>query len=296
MVGSWSSASLRSENLAGTVWLSAGAPGVTSRPFTNTRTVRWSVGDGARLGGTGLTGLRCSAPFPARPSAADWPGFLPVGRRQARGSAKLQAWPNRTQGAHGVLLCMSPDRQRPAGPLVAWRRRQKSAVLQAARPAGQAGEHTRPAPPGCAPSPRRARNTPKHSTTSAGNMGLLDNHHTRVRTEERPMLTARFLAMPVIALTVIVALAQAHSRPGTSTDRDPDGLPRGQLRDAAVTTDAPAPSPAMPCQRGPLRPNSKVKARLQERPTPDQDRTPRRSRSSTQTRIASPPTIRSSFP
>lgn len=30
------------------------------------------------------------------------------------------------------------------------------------------------------------------------------------------MLTARFLAMPVIALTVIVALAQAHSRPGTS--------------------------------------------------------------------------------
>ena len=29
------------------------------------------------------------------------------------------------------------------------------------------------------------------------------------------MLTARFLAMPVIALTVIVALAQAHSRPGT---------------------------------------------------------------------------------
>ena len=31
------------------------------------------------------------------------------------------------------------------------------------------------------------------------------------------MLTARFLAMPVIALTVIVALAQAHSRPGMST-------------------------------------------------------------------------------
>jgi hypothetical protein len=30
------------------------------------------------------------------------------------------------------------------------------------------------------------------------------------------MLTARFLAMPVIALTVIVALAQAHSRPGMS--------------------------------------------------------------------------------
>ena len=30
------------------------------------------------------------------------------------------------------------------------------------------------------------------------------------------MLSARFLAMPVIALTVIVALAQAHSRPGTS--------------------------------------------------------------------------------
>ena len=27
------------------------------------------------------------------------------------------------------------------------------------------------------------------------------------------MLSARFLAMPVIALTVIVALAQAHSRP-----------------------------------------------------------------------------------
>jgi hypothetical protein len=30
------------------------------------------------------------------------------------------------------------------------------------------------------------------------------------------MLSARFLAMPVIALTVIVALAQAHSRPGVS--------------------------------------------------------------------------------
>ena len=30
------------------------------------------------------------------------------------------------------------------------------------------------------------------------------------------MLSVRFLAMPVIALTVIVALAQAHSRPGTS--------------------------------------------------------------------------------
>ena len=30
------------------------------------------------------------------------------------------------------------------------------------------------------------------------------------------MLSARFLAMPVIALTVIVALAQAHSRPGMS--------------------------------------------------------------------------------
>ena len=30
------------------------------------------------------------------------------------------------------------------------------------------------------------------------------------------MLSARFLAMPVIALTVIVALAQAHGRPGTS--------------------------------------------------------------------------------
>ncbi len=33
------------------------------------------------------------------------------------------------------------------------------------------------------------------------------------------MLTARFIAMPAIALTVIVALAQAHSRPGmTQTD------------------------------------------------------------------------------
>jgi hypothetical protein len=30
------------------------------------------------------------------------------------------------------------------------------------------------------------------------------------------MLTARFLAMPLIALTVIVALAQAHSRPDMS--------------------------------------------------------------------------------
>jgi len=30
------------------------------------------------------------------------------------------------------------------------------------------------------------------------------------------MLSARFLAMPAIALTVIVALAQAHSRPDMS--------------------------------------------------------------------------------
>ena len=30
------------------------------------------------------------------------------------------------------------------------------------------------------------------------------------------MLSARFVALPVIALTVIVALAQAHSRPGMS--------------------------------------------------------------------------------
>lgn len=30
------------------------------------------------------------------------------------------------------------------------------------------------------------------------------------------MLTARFLAMPLIALTVIAALAQAHSRPDMS--------------------------------------------------------------------------------
>jgi hypothetical protein len=30
------------------------------------------------------------------------------------------------------------------------------------------------------------------------------------------MLTARFIAMPAIALAVIVALAQAHSRPGMS--------------------------------------------------------------------------------
>ena len=30
------------------------------------------------------------------------------------------------------------------------------------------------------------------------------------------MLTARFIALPAIALTVIVALAQAHSRPGMS--------------------------------------------------------------------------------
>lgn len=31
-----------------------------------------------------------------------------------------------------------------------------------------------------------------------------------------PMLTTRFLAMPAIALTVIVALAQAHGGPGQS--------------------------------------------------------------------------------
>jgi hypothetical protein len=30
------------------------------------------------------------------------------------------------------------------------------------------------------------------------------------------MLTARFIAMPLIALTVIVALAQAHSQAGTT--------------------------------------------------------------------------------
>jgi hypothetical protein len=31
-----------------------------------------------------------------------------------------------------------------------------------------------------------------------------------------PMLTARFIAMPAIALTVIVALAQAHGQAGTT--------------------------------------------------------------------------------
>ena len=47
-------------------------------------------------------------------------------------------------------------------------------------------------------------------------MGLLENHHCTDENRVTPMLTARFLAMPVIALTVIVALAQAHSRPGMS--------------------------------------------------------------------------------
>jgi hypothetical protein len=35
------------------------------------------------------------------------------------------------------------------------------------------------------------------------------------------MLTARFLAMPVIAVAVIGALAQAHSRPGASQTESP---------------------------------------------------------------------------
>jgi hypothetical protein len=33
---------------------------------------------------------------------------------------------------------------------------------------------------------------------------------------DQPMLSARFLAMPAITLTVIVALAQAHGRPDMS--------------------------------------------------------------------------------
>ncbi|MBX9778125.1 MAG: hypothetical protein K2Y71_27395 [Xanthobacteraceae bacterium] len=51
------------------------------------------------------------------------------------------------------------------------------------------------------------------------------------------MLTARFLAMPVIALTVIVALAQAHSRPGMSQTENRT-VYRAVNCAAAVNTDA----------------------------------------------------------
>ena len=54
------------------------------------------------------------------------------------------------------------------------------------------------------------------------------------------MLTARFLAMPVIALTVIVALAQAHSRPGMSQTET-----RTVYR--AVNCATPAPSTDLTC-------------------------------------------------
>ena len=51
------------------------------------------------------------------------------------------------------------------------------------------------------------------------------------------MLTARFLAMPVIALTVIVALAQAHS-PGTSQAETRTVYRAVNCATAAATTDA----------------------------------------------------------
>ena len=51
------------------------------------------------------------------------------------------------------------------------------------------------------------------------------------------MLTARFLAMPAIALAVIVGLAQAHSRPETS-QTEPGGVYRAVSCATAVTTDA----------------------------------------------------------
>jgi hypothetical protein len=50
------------------------------------------------------------------------------------------------------------------------------------------------------------------------------------------MLTARFIAMPAIALTVIFALAQAHSRPGT-TQTDTRTVYRA-VNCAAASTDA----------------------------------------------------------
>jgi hypothetical protein len=52
------------------------------------------------------------------------------------------------------------------------------------------------------------------------------------------MLTARFLAMPVIALTVIVALAQAHSRPGTSQAETRTVYRAVNCATAAATIDA----------------------------------------------------------
>jgi hypothetical protein len=52
------------------------------------------------------------------------------------------------------------------------------------------------------------------------------------------MLTARFLAMPAIALTVIVALAQAHSRPDMSQTETRPVVVRAVNCATAVNVDA----------------------------------------------------------
>lgn len=51
------------------------------------------------------------------------------------------------------------------------------------------------------------------------------------------MLTARFLAMPAIALAVIVGLAQAHSRPEAS-QTEPRVVHRAVNCATAIATDA----------------------------------------------------------
>ena len=62
MVATASSAALRSENLAGTVWLSAGAPATVSRPLTNT-----AVSSGFADGASALGSV-----VPARPASDCW--------------------------------------------------------------------------------------------------------------------------------------------------------------------------------------------------------------------------------
>ncbi len=71
MIGTWSIASLRLENFAGTVWLSAGAPGTFQLPLTSAAVSC----DGACEPGSSV---------PARPDTecvalSPWPSWLVVG-------------------------------------------------------------------------------------------------------------------------------------------------------------------------------------------------------------------------